>query len=241
MQACVVHFGDHNVNVGVSYYTDEADYISMKERFLSAFSSGDLAQSLRLMENYFQDSQFTLKDMFRDQQREIVNNLLGRTMRSIKDQLEDTYRQNYPVMSYLAELDMVFPPVYRHVADYIQNRHIRKELRKEDMDIKKAVVAVEEAGKWSIPLDEDGIRKACNFGLNQLFDKCKNKPSDVTTLEKFYEFLISLKCFPFHIELGWLQNEFYLWYNEKKDSSFASRKNWSEVTSKIANFLKVRI
>ncbi|NCC20864.1 MAG: DUF3536 domain-containing protein [Alphaproteobacteria bacterium] len=237
----VVHLGDHNINVGVRHFAGEEHYTGLKEEFVTAFDRGDLAQTVRLLEKHFQDTLFSLKDLFKDQQKEAIDVILNQTLKAIESQFSDIYKQHYPIMCYLSDLKVSFPSLFRHIAEYVQNSQIKRALTQPEVSIDMIRDHVEEAREWEIKLDKYGIQKSYIEALERLFEQCKHKPADLAALRHFHLLVASLRSMPFEVELGPIQNDFYMWYYREKDNHFAERKAWQELTSDIANILKVRL
>jgi hypothetical protein len=241
IEFCVVHMGDHNINVGVRYYAGEESYNQLKEEFFTAFDHGDLAQTVRLLEKHFEEMLFSLKDLFKDQQKEALDIVLNQTLKAIDSQFSDIYKQHYPIMCYLSNLQVAFPPLFRHIAKYVQNSQIKKALDQPEVSLDMIRDHVEEAREWDIKLDQSGIQRSYVSALSRLFEICKNKPSDTNALKNFYSLVESLQAMPFDVDIGTIQNEFYLWYYQEKGNDFAQKKQWQELTSSIADLLKIRL
>src|SRR5207302_3039813 len=69
----VLHFGDHNINAGVRHFQGEDAYHNSGNEISQSFNHADLAESLRLLDKHFGGAEYTLKSLFRDEQRRIVS------------------------------------------------------------------------------------------------------------------------------------------------------------------------
>src|SRR5208337_3011567 len=74
-----LHFGDHNVHAGVREFSGRKTYDRMTSELLHAFSHSDLAQVIRLMDIGFGNDTYSLKSLFRDEQRRILDLILNST------------------------------------------------------------------------------------------------------------------------------------------------------------------
>jgi alpha-amylase/alpha-mannosidase (GH57 family) len=241
IEFCVVHLGDHNINVGVKNFESDDHYKEMKGEFVEAFDRGDLAQTVRLLEKYFQDSLFSLKDLFKDQQKEAISVILDQSLKAIDSQFSDLYRQHYPIMCYLSDLRVGFPSLFQHIAEYVQNSQVKKALSQPEISTDMIQENVEEARNWDMPLDQHGIQKSYIEALERLFEHCIQKPADLAGLRNFYALVSAITHIPFDIEIGPIQNKFYLWYYREKENQFATRKSWRELTADIAGILRIRL
>ncbi|OGP54939.1 MAG: glycoside hydrolase, partial [Deltaproteobacteria bacterium RBG_13_52_11] len=65
----VLHWGDHTMNCGVGDYQGEEAYQAMTHEICDPFDEGDLPKTIRLMDKHFGSSPYSLKSLFRDEQR----------------------------------------------------------------------------------------------------------------------------------------------------------------------------
>ncbi|MGB9825569.1 MAG: DUF3536 domain-containing protein, partial [Desulfofundulus sp.] len=72
----VVNFGHPSINGGVQVYHDEESYRKMVEEVTGAFDRVDFPEVIRLLDQYFNGATFSLKQLFRDKQREILDTIL---------------------------------------------------------------------------------------------------------------------------------------------------------------------
>ena len=65
----VLHFGDHNLCGGVREFQGEEAYATMAAEVSEAFSWADFPETLRRIDQHFGDSTYSLRSLFRDEQR----------------------------------------------------------------------------------------------------------------------------------------------------------------------------
>src|SRR5262249_46946431 len=70
-----IHFGDHNVNAGVSPYDGPEAQQGRAEAFAAAFARVDYAEIIRLMDRHFGAS-YSLAALFRDEQRRVLKKVM---------------------------------------------------------------------------------------------------------------------------------------------------------------------
>src|SRR5205823_390705 len=67
-----IHFGDHNVNGGVSPFQGEAAFEAQVDEFAAAFARVDIPQIIRMMDRTLGESSYSLGSLFRDEQRKVL-------------------------------------------------------------------------------------------------------------------------------------------------------------------------
>ena len=87
----VLHFGDHNLTAGVRPMLGDDSFRSLVEPATRAFQSADLPECLRVIDRHFQGATYSLKSLFRDEQRRIVSQIVNSTI----GEAESVYRQVY--------------------------------------------------------------------------------------------------------------------------------------------------
>ena len=76
----VLHMGDHNLSGGVRWYQNPAAYETLVQEFQKGFSRSDFPEFIRAMDRSFGSSIYSLKSLFRDQQRHILDSILENTL-----------------------------------------------------------------------------------------------------------------------------------------------------------------
>ncbi|MEE9265025.1 MAG: DUF3536 domain-containing protein, partial [Vicinamibacteria bacterium] len=71
-----LHFGDHNVSAGVRKFVGDENYQNLLADVGEPFNRGDFPEVIRLFDREFGKSNYSLRSLFRDQQRKIVNLIL---------------------------------------------------------------------------------------------------------------------------------------------------------------------
>ncbi len=105
----VVHMGDHNLSCGVRHDGDPEGYLKMAGEMRADFERADFPALIRLMDKHFGQTHYSLKNLFRDEQQKVLNQILAVT----RDEINNTYRlitDRYgPLMRFLADIRV--PPL----------------------------------------------------------------------------------------------------------------------------------
>ena len=121
----VLHFGDHNIHGGVRHFQGEAEYDKLLKESTEAFSRADIPQVIRAFDRGFGQETYSLRSLFRDEQRNILKQILTSTL----DEAEAVYRQLYedhvPLMRFLNDLKTPLPKALQTTAEYALNSHLR--------------------------------------------------------------------------------------------------------------------
>ena len=236
----IIHLGDHNINVGALPYSGDKAYTAMVKDFSDAFGHGYIVNALRLLDKYFEGNLYSLNDLFRDQRKEIIDLVFAQTLNGVEDQFKNIYQQYYPVMRYLADIHVALPPVFSHIARFVQSRDVETELSNEEINVEEIERHIKEARQYGVELDAPRIEVDYLKALSRLFRKFSDE-KNVEALKQFSELLDIGMQFPFNTDLSDIQSDFAIWaLNSNHDliAEFPTAYEWIE---KAAVYLSVRL
>jgi hypothetical protein len=73
----VLHMGDHNVNGGVQESMPDRLYQSLIGELVPPFTRADFAEVIRVTDRCFGESNYSLRSLFREEQRTVIQNILA--------------------------------------------------------------------------------------------------------------------------------------------------------------------
>jgi hypothetical protein len=87
----VLHFGDHNLHGGVALFGTEDAYRDLGKSTREAFSRSDLAATIHCLDEGFGGRMYSLKNLFREEQRKVLAEVLESTV----EHSSAVYREMY--------------------------------------------------------------------------------------------------------------------------------------------------
>src|SRR5207249_9803231 len=84
-----LYMGDHSMNAGVRAYRGKEEYHALKQELSDPFHRADFPEVIRLLDKHFGESTYSLRSIFCDDQRKILNII----MKSTLTEAEAVYRQ----------------------------------------------------------------------------------------------------------------------------------------------------
>lgn len=208
---CILHFGGHALNGGVHTSFEDEAYHSMKDEIITTFEKGDFMDIVRLMDNYFGMHSYSLIDLFRDQQRNILNLLISKTLEDFETTYRHMYENNKILMNFLQETGMSVPVkrVILPAAEVTLNFDIKKAFQEEAIDAVRIQNLIQDIQKWNISLDLIDIEFIAMRKLEELVDRLSSNPSDITLLLEIQKRIELLKLLPVEINYWQTQNIYY--------------------------------
>jgi alpha-amylase/alpha-mannosidase (GH57 family) len=205
----VLHFGDHNLTAGIAPFAGEEAFRALTGEARRAFQAADLPECLRVLDRHFQGATYSLKSLFRDEQRRIVSQIVNSTLGEAESAYRQVYDQHAQLVTFLSELHMPLPGILRVTSDFVLDRAFRRALTDRDIDLERIRTLVETATRDHIHLDVPALQFALRERLNALVDQWALKPHDRDLLETVAAVVSLARVLPFEVDLWKVQNVYY--------------------------------
>jgi alpha-amylase/alpha-mannosidase (GH57 family) len=205
----VLHFGDHNLNAGVRAYLGEEPYQAMLQEVTQSFSGGYLPQVIRLLDKHFGTSTYSLRSLFRDEQRKVVNRILESTTEEVEAAFRQVYDHHYSLMRFLADLGTPPSKAFHAAASFILNTDLRKQVDSDAPDVERIGNLLDEAKVWNAELDAEGLSYLLGKTLERLMAGFVSNPGEASLLRNLVATVKLARSMPHPVDLWRVQNLFY--------------------------------
>jgi alpha-amylase/alpha-mannosidase (GH57 family) len=205
----VLHFGDHNLNAGVREYQGEEAYQLMVQEITQAFSRAEFPEVIRQLDKHFGASTYSLRHLFRDEQRKVLNRILESTLAEIETVYRQVYEFRYPLMRFLTDLGHPLPKAFRTAAEFILNTDLRRALSSDALDVERARSLLNEVRAWNVDLDSGGLGYLFRQTLEETMDRFVSQPDELSLLNTLTDAVALARSLPFEVNLWKVQNLYY--------------------------------
>lgn len=205
----VLHLGDHNVNAGVRGYEAEEAYQIMLQEVTKTFSGADFPEVIRLLDKHFGTSTYSLKDLFRDEQRKVLDSILASTLYDIEVAYRQLYDHHFTPMRFLSDLGSPVPKAFHSAAEFILNSDLRRELSSQPPEVGRVKSLLDEAKAWKVELDSEGLGYLLQQNLGEMMTKFVATPEDTALLSNLVAAVEMARSAPFTVNFWQMQNLFY--------------------------------
>jgi len=212
----VLHFGDHNVNAGVREHRGEEAYQEMLQELTQTFSAADFPEVIRLLDKHFGTSTYSIKNLFLDEQRKVLDSILESALSEIEAAYYQVYEHHYPPMRFLSELGYPIPKSFHSAAEFILNSDLRKALSGDTLELERIRSLLDEIQTWKVELDTKGLSYLLQQTLERMMAKLAANPEDIAFLKELLAAAQMARSVPFPVDLWKVQNL----YNEMLQSTF---------------------
>jgi len=210
----VLHFGDHNIVAGIREFGGRRAYERDISALLQTFSHADVAETIRLMNEAFGPATWSLKSMFRDEQRRILDEILSGTLQEAEEATRQMYDNHAPLLRYLTDMKTPLPPVLKGVAGYALNNRLRRAFSAQDLDAARIHALLEEAKILNIRLDATALEFIVRKTLEHYSDEFAANPEALPPLLRLTEAVQLARSLPFPVVFWSIQNKCWDAMNE---------------------------
>jgi len=216
----------------------------MQEEIREAFNSGEIPGVIRLLDAHFGDHSYSLKNLFKDEKRRILNQILDSTLKEGEDHFRQIYEDHYPVMQVLKENHIPLPKAFRTAVEFILNTDFRLALEQDVPDIGRLQKMAGEFKKWSFEPDRIQLGYAGSRKIDALMGEISRHPEEASPWKSLEELLGLLFSLPLELNLWKSQNGFFEFcLRLKKDSRLKNLVTGTEIKAcidRIGRHLKVK-
>ena len=204
-----VHLGDHYVTGGVREFVNEEVYQETAERITKAFESGDFTDLIRAIDVAFGSGSYSLKLLFRDEQRKILQIILN----SALEEAESSYRQLYdsraPLMRFVAAHGIPHIRHFQAAAEVTLNAELRRAIEAENVNVDLVRALMEEARTVHVNLDAATLEFALRRRLQSMAEDWEEHPCDLDKVGSLESAVKLARAFPFEVRLWEIQNVYH--------------------------------
>ena len=204
-----VHFGDHTLSGGVRPYRSEHAYRELKRELSQLFARADFPALILALDKKLNAAAYSLRSLFRDEQRKILGLLLETTAESIDDTYRQIYEQNALMMRYLLGLDAPLPRSFLTAAEFILNHDLRRTVESIRPELHRIEHLLNEVATWRVPLDRPGLSYALGRTLARLMEEAQGDPDDPEPLLLATALIDGTRAFAAHADWWKAQNVYY--------------------------------
>lgn len=205
----VLHLGDHNLNAGIEEHRGEEAYQVMIQELSEAFSRADFAEVIRAMDRLLGESSYSLRTLFKDEQRKVLGQILDSTLSGVEAIYRQQYETNYPLLRFLIDLGNPVPKSLYPAVEFIINTDLRAALSQDELDSERIKGLLEEARVCNIHLDSEGLGLLFRQTIERMMERFAATSEDQTCLGQLVAAAELAGAIPFEVDLWKVQNLYY--------------------------------
>jgi alpha-amylase/alpha-mannosidase (GH57 family) len=205
-----IYMGEHTMNAGVGVYQTDNNYSALKQELSNAFGRADFPDVIRILDRHFGDLTYSLRSIFHDDQRHILNRIMKSTVAASEGVYSQVYETYAPMMRFLGDLRVPLPRAFLTAAEFALNSSLRNMFEdSENLDLAKINPLLEESGRLNIDLDATTLGFALRKTIKRMSERLLENPGDLQLMMKLEMAAGLARRLPFEVNIWKAQNNYY--------------------------------
>jgi alpha-amylase/alpha-mannosidase (GH57 family) len=241
----VLHFGDQNITAAVKAYEpeDAAAFEAFSREAAGHVQRGNFPEVIRLIDSYYGHVDYSLTSLFTDEQRRIVQIILGSTLSEIEKSLTAIYEDHASLLHYLFSAGLPKPPALTLAAGFAINAGLRRALEADPIDQALLRSFLSLAKVDQIPLETATLSYIADQRMKRVMVDLQMSLGSLESLERALGLARTLVEMPFDLNLWQAQN---IWYEIMRNAGHAlttlandDRPRWEKNFSELGTCLSI--
>jgi alpha-amylase/alpha-mannosidase (GH57 family) len=243
----VLHLGDHDVTGGIRCSQEPENYDDLKKKFADPFSKADTAAMIRILDEEFNRNTFSLRSLFQDERRAIVNLILNDSLITTTAAYRGIYDNHASLIRFLNGVGIPVPPAFQSAADVALNSQLRQEFERPELDADSVQTLLKEAANSKVSLDVTTLEFVIRKKLEKEADNFAVDSGNIEAAQGLRKLLEFIALLPFPVVLREAQNMVYgpLLKDMKEHRPEAEKgnpigQNWMNELSALREMLRIQ-
>jgi alpha-amylase/alpha-mannosidase (GH57 family) len=244
-----VYMGEHSMNAGVRICKDEQEFNALKQELADPFNRADFPEVIRLIDRHFAESTYSLRSIFHDDQREILQVIMKSTLTEAETVYRQLYETHAPMMRFVTDLRAPLPRAFSMAAEFALNSSLRAAFEDVDnLDFTRINALFDEARANNVPLDGETLAFALRKTIRHLSEQFLENSDNLDLMKKLESAAGLARSLPFEVNVWRSQNNYYQilqkvypGWREKALADNPEAREWVEHFAAVGRNLAVKV
>ena len=244
-----LHIGDHLMNCGVRKHESEEDYAEARQELIDPFNRAEFPEVFRILDRHFGESTYSLRSIFHDDQRKLLNGILKSTLGEAEAVYRQVYETHAPMMRFMSDLRVPLPREFSLAAEFALNSSLRAAFQdSRNLDFTRIRALIEEARTQSVTLDGATLGFTLKKTIRRLSEEFLENPDNLELMKTLEEVAGLARNLPFEVNVWRTQNNYYQMSQKTYPERLAkamegdpSAREWVEHFAAIGRNLSVNV
>lgn len=232
-----LHLGDHNLTVGVRLCDPTQPFLDEHSALKRAFYRVDYPDVLKQITSLFSKETYSVKSLFRDQQRQVLDCMLEDAMAETQKMAGDLYDHHAPLLRYLVSLQFPLPDALRSTLRFVIHTQLKEAFAVRPLPFSKVQALLEEAHTAGVSLNDEGLSYSFQCTLETLAEQWTTAPDQQHALDALVQASSLLADLPFDVNLYHVQT---ICYQQLAHPPSAMSTQWQNQLTSLAHMLQVK-
>jgi alpha-amylase/alpha-mannosidase (GH57 family) len=202
----VLHLGETELTGGVRPADD--DYDEVKRLLLKTMQPGGIPAVIRLLDQRVSATQVSIRSLFRDEQRRILNLLCNSTLEEAESAFRQLHERYDPLMRFHTRLGIPLPKVLQTAAEFDLNLQLRRLLEGEPLPVFEIETRLREAREERVGIDEQ-TRLTIMRAIERVSTRFRQRPASIERLDELHDIVAMVRSMQIAVDLRKAQNDYY--------------------------------
>ena len=204
----VLYMGGHNLNCGVRFFQSQEDYDKLVAEAHAAFQGADFPETIRVLDRHFGETHYSIKNLFRDEQFKVLNQILAATREDIYNAYKSITDRYSALAHFLNDIHM--PPLHSlaPAVEFVINADLRKQFENGHVDAERIKVLLTQAKNTNAIIEKDELGYIVKKHFDRLSEEFTKSPEDLELLQRFSSSAALLPMLPVQVNLWKAQNTY---------------------------------
>ncbi len=243
--SAAIWLGDHNVTCGAKANMQKHTFTSMRDQVFDSFERGQINEIIVILSKYFGQHNYTLKDMFKDDQRNILNYIVADRMKKAKELYEIVYHENSAMLRFMKEARVPSPKPLLSAAEMVLNMEIKQLLSAETTDLDRLQSLINESKHLSVNLDANLIAYEASEKIANEFTKLSLAPENTVSIDSMIELIKVVNQLPITLNLWQSQNTAFNIaqnrYKTMRERTDEASKTWVAAFTQLCELIGIQL
>jgi alpha-amylase/alpha-mannosidase (GH57 family) len=247
----VLHFGDQNITAAVKEYGDvpAPEVVVAYDEFVriakDAVICADFPSAIRAFDQYFSTPGYSIRSLFRDEQRRIVNLILKTTLSEIETTLASIYENQASLLHFLSRSGLPRPEALTVAATFAIDAGLSRALESDPVDALQVRTYLDLAKADQVPFNTPRLSYIADQQMKRAMIELQSEVSagteETTSLENALIVARTLSELPFELNLWQAQNIWYDVWKQKHQTIYAEPDAWFDSFQELGKLLRISV
>lgn len=174
----VLYLGEHHLTAAVRPFRSEEAFAATAKDLREGFDRADFPETIRRMDRHFGTQNYSLRSLFKDEQRRILDDILSSTHQDLENRNRLIAERYTPLIRFLEDLGSPLPQALKTAADFVLHVDIVKQFEGEETNLEQLTALLDEAKRRKVNVWDDPLTFAISRKMESLMSQLQEKAGD---------------------------------------------------------------
>jgi alpha-amylase/alpha-mannosidase (GH57 family) len=201
-----LYIGGHNLNCGVRLFQSPEEYEQFVAEARKAFETADFPEAIRILDRHFGEPHYSLRNLFRDEQFKVLNQILAATREDIYNAYKSITDRYAPLVNFLNDIHLPSLQSLAPAVEFVINAELQKQFENGHPDAERVKSLIQAAQNTNATIEKDALAFVVKKHFDRLSEELLKSPDDLELLQRFSGSAALLPLLPVGVNLWKAQN-----------------------------------